>query len=151
LNLDTPFPDTHQKPIETVEQLEFTVSGRAIPQGSKKGFIVGRRVVLVDDNKDLLKPWRATVRDAAEMALAGRTGFTDAVYMLVDFHLPRPKSVRRKLPTVPADLDKLIRAIGDALTDSGAVKDDSLIVTIHANKVYADDKPFVRIKLVGLA
>jgi Holliday junction resolvase RusA-like endonuclease len=35
-------------------------------------------------------------------------------------------------------LDKLIRSVGDALTDSGIVTDDSRIVRISARKLYAE-------------
>jgi Holliday junction resolvase RusA-like endonuclease len=38
---------------------------------------------------------------------------------------------------VSPDLDKLIRAVGDSLTDSGIVVDDSRIVRISARKIYA--------------
>lgn len=34
------------------------------------------------------------------------------------------------------DLDKLVRAVGDALTDAGAFIDDSRIVMITATKAY---------------
>jgi Holliday junction resolvase RusA-like endonuclease len=39
---------------------------------------------------------------------------------------------------VSPDLDKLIRAVGDSLTDSGVVIDDSRIVRISARKLYAE-------------
>jgi len=51
--------------------------------------------------------------------------------------MPKPASVKRSLPSVSPDLDKLIRAVGDSLTDSGVVTDDSRIVRISARKVYA--------------
>jgi Holliday junction resolvase RusA-like endonuclease len=38
------------------------------------------------------------------------------------------------------DLDKLIRAVGDSLTDAGIIRDDSRIITITARKLYADDR-----------
>ena len=136
---------------DTIERLEFTVNGIPVPQGSKRAFNVGKRAVVVDTNKVTLKPWRAHVRQAAEAALDGRTGFTEATFLLVDFYLPRPKSVFRLRPTVAPDLDKLVRAIGDALTDSGVLKDDSLVVSLRANKYYADDKPGVRIVVGELA
>ena len=48
------------------------------------------------------------------------------------------KTVDRQLPSVSPDLDKLIRAVGDSLTDSGVVTDDSRIVRISARKLYAE-------------
>jgi crossover junction endodeoxyribonuclease RusA len=39
----------------------------------------------------------------------------------------------------PPDLDKLLRLVGDALTQSGVVKDDSLIVEASCKKVYGGE------------
>jgi Holliday junction resolvase RusA-like endonuclease len=54
--------------------------------------------------------------------------------------MPKGKTVSRGLPSVAPDLwlDKLIRAVGDALTDSEIVTDDSRIVRISARKLYAE-------------
>lgn len=127
---------------ESIESLTFWVPGVAIPQGSKSIF----RGRLVEANKKL-RPWRAVVKAAAVEALAGREGFTDAVYVSMDFYLPRGKTVVRRRPSVKPDADKLARAINDSLTDSGVLKDDGLIVDLHPRKWYADDEPGVRIKV----
>ena len=59
--------------------------------------------------------------------------------------MERPKSVRQKdraLPIVAPDLDKLVRAVGDGVGQSGFIwGDDSQIVEIVARKFYADDRP----------
>lgn len=59
--------------------------------------------------------------------------------------MERPKSVRQKdraLPIVAPDLDKLVRAVGDGVGQSGYIwGDDSQIVEIVARKFYADDRP----------
>jgi Holliday junction resolvase RusA-like endonuclease len=66
------------------------------------------------------------------------------------FYLDRPSSVstvKRPYPTVPPDLDKLIRGVGDSLT--GVVyDDDSQVIRTLAWKVYADSREpgaFVRV------
>jgi len=127
---------------DILETLEFTVDGIPVPQGSKSLF----RGRMVDANRNL-KPWRATVTRAAKDAIAERPGFDDAVYVLLDFYMPRGKTVRRSRPSVKPDLDKLIRSIFDALTDAGAWTDDGLVVSVHAQQWYAGDKPHVRIKI----
>jgi Holliday junction resolvase RusA-like endonuclease len=48
----------------------------------------------------------------------------------------KPKTVNRQMPTVPPDLDKLIRAVLDGLTGV-AYKDDGQVVRISAVKIYA--------------
>ena len=66
------------------------------------------------------------------------------------FYLDRPSSVsmvKRPHPTVPPDLDKLLRAVGDSC--SGVIyEDDSQVIRTLAWKVYADNREpgaFVRV------
>jgi Holliday junction resolvase RusA-like endonuclease len=132
--------------VDELEVVEFTIPGIAIPQGSKTVFN-GRAV---EANKKL-RPWRKVVTAAAVEALAGRPGFDTAVTAIIDFYLPRPRTVRRLRPSVKPDIDKTTRAIFDGLTDSGLVVDDALIVCLSAAKWYADDKPYVRVKIRRLA
>lgn len=102
---------------------EFFVEGEPIPQGSMKAFVRGRRAVLVSDNPRL-KEWRATIAaNAPALMLEG------AVRLDVGFVMPKPKSVKRLLPHVRPDLDKLIRALLDGLTGK-CFKDDSQVVFI---------------------
>jgi Holliday junction resolvase RusA-like endonuclease len=91
-----------------------------------------------------VKPWRKAIASAVETAFVAsgdRTPFTVPVVVYATFFMPRPKSVKRLLPSVAPDLDKLQRALGDALSvDSTALEDDALIVRWHTAKVYADDQ-----------
>ena len=52
------------------------------------------------------------------------------------FYLPRPKRPKFWAPATTPDCDKLQRALGDALTSAGVIKDDSRIVTWHATKAW---------------
>jgi Holliday junction resolvase RusA-like endonuclease len=86
-------------------------------------------------------PWRAAVNEAvsrAWIATADSSSFSDPVEIRATFYLPRPKTVKRLLPSVPPDLDKLERGLFDALTLAGAWADDSLVVRSQAAKLYAD-------------
>lgn len=63
------------------------------------------------------------------------------VELHVTFYLERPASIsmsKRPFPIVPPDVDKLVRAIGDGLTDAGVWGDDSQVVLLVASKEYAD-------------
>lgn len=55
--------------------------------------------------------------------------------MQLDFAFIKPKTVNRNRPSVKPDLDKLIRAVLDALTGI-AYTDDSQVVRILAQKSY---------------
>ena len=58
-----------------------------------------------------------------------------AVQLELTFVLAKPKTVKRIYPFVRPDLDKLCRAVLDALTGI-AYKDDQQVVTLNANKIY---------------
>jgi Holliday junction resolvase RusA-like endonuclease len=60
----------------------------------------------------------------------------DALVVVLHFHLERPKTVRRLEPTVKPDLDKLVRAVLDGITDARAWNDDSQVIAVWATKSY---------------
>jgi len=114
-----------------------------VPQGSKS---ISRSGHMYEANKNL-DPWRKRVAEAGreEMAALEMEVIEGPVWVDLQFIFARPKkhyrangSLRPDAPrycTRRPDTDKLIRAIGDALT--GVVwKDDSLIVRLLASKRY---------------
>lgn len=118
--------------------IQVFVPGVAQPQGSKNAYNRGGRCVLVEANKNL-PVWRTFVADKLEEANAGCEPMSGPVSLTAIFFMPKPKTVTRLLPHVKPDLDKLIRAIGDAATKSGVINDDSQICEIVAHKVYEAD------------
>lgn len=134
------------------KELYFTALGVPRPQGSKRYIGNGRFVEASN-----VKPWRRCIAEAvkrAQTATGDETPFSEPVVVYATFYLPRPKSVRRLLPSVAPDLDKLCRALGDALSvDAGVIEDDALIIKWHASKLYADQRDAgvrVAIKTVAL-
>jgi Holliday junction resolvase RusA-like endonuclease len=123
--------------VSAVEVVSFLVPGKPVQQGSKQGYVVGKRAVLVDANKTELKPWRAKVTAAARAAHEG-SKLLGAVVVAVEFRFVRPKTVKRAWPAVKPDLDKLERAILDGVTDAGVWADDSQVVRMSSSKVYAE-------------
>lgn len=129
--------------------LDLFVPGRPAPQGSKRHVGGGR---LVESSK-AVAPWRTAIAWHAAQAFTDGP-LQDAVLLDVEFVMPRPSSYPKR--TTPAatkkpDLDKLIRAVADAL--SGVVwRDDSQMVRIAATKRLAelDEQPGARIR-VGAA
>lgn len=120
--------------------ISFFVEGIPVPQGSKICKCLGARPVMWEANAKL-KNWRATVTAQAqiEMIAKGLETITNPVELVLDFRLPKPKSVTRGVPSVKPDLDKLIRAVGDALTKSAIYKDDALVIAIGASKSYSEN------------
>lgn len=116
--------------------IAFAVKGTPAPQGSKRGFVVNGRAVITDANPAPLKTWRDDVKAAAVDAMNGAVPFSGPVELVVTFVLQRPKSVKRDLPYVRPDLDKLARSTCDALTAAGVYRDDAQIVDMRVRKVY---------------
>lgn len=57
----------------------------------------------------------------------------------VTFYLPRPQRPRFPVPAVKPDVDKLQRALGDALETSRVLTNDSRITDWNARARYAND------------
>ena len=142
-----------------MDSISFFVPGEPITEGSVRTFTSGQRVVVTHDRGPELDAWRTSVKRAAQEA-AREAGweprYDGPVAVTAVFMLCRPKSAKKRLmPHVKPDLDKLIRAVGDALApykQPGVLKDDSRIVTWHASKHYATPyKPgvFITVSPVG--
>jgi Holliday junction resolvase RusA-like endonuclease len=129
--------------------LVVVVRGTPAPQGSKRHVGGGR---MVEQSRNLA-PWRAVVTQAAALAKIRTPSWAPApdapLALNVTFTVARPASHWRTgkhshllRPSAPADpiarpdLDKLIRSTMDALTDSGAISDDSRVIYVSAVKAY---------------
>lgn len=110
------------------------VPGVPAPQGSKRH--VGRGILI--ESSKAVGPWRERVALAAHSHARGLLGGPVSVDLV--FVLPRPKSAP-KCTTLPAvkrpDIDKLARAILDALTGVW-IADDSQVIDLRATKHIAD-------------
>jgi crossover junction endodeoxyribonuclease RusA len=115
-------------------EIKIDVFGEPASQGSHS--VIHGRIVQVNSAKH--KRWRNAVAFAA-LDLVGPDFelIDEPVELSVIFYLPRPKTVTREFPAVMPDLDKLIRSVGDSLTGT-VIRDDSRIIAIHAQKLYAD-------------
>jgi Holliday junction resolvase RusA-like endonuclease len=115
------------------------VLGKPQPQGSSRAFVVNGKPVITSANKNL-KPWRTVVEWEARNQWQGQPPLKGAVLVWLEFRLHRPKSVKREIPTVKPDLDKMIRSVLDALTSAHVWDDDAQVWAIHASKRYADEE-----------
>lgn len=117
------------------KQLSFDVEGTPVPQGSMRS--VGK---FMKSDNPATRPWRYWV---GFKALEARTaagiheimfGRHVPVRLFATFYFTRPKKYR-ELPAVKPDLDKLCRALCDALTGVIWV-DDGQVVKMVARKAY---------------
>jgi crossover junction endodeoxyribonuclease RusA len=124
--------------------LVLDVSGLPVPQGSMKTWMHKGKPIVTSASKGL-KEWRNLVALQASLSMQGRAPIpkrTHAVEITLAFHMPRPGSgvpKSQKAPRSRPDLDKLVRAVFDALTGV-AFQDDSQATQLRASKTYADGR-----------
>lgn len=115
--------------------IKFTVHGKPAPQGSMRAFHRPgmKHAVITSDNKKL-KPWRQEISGMAQNQ--GAVASLGPMVVTLDFYFSRPKSAKKRNGmTVKPDVDKLARAVLDALT--GIIfHDDSQVVHLTARKHY---------------
>ena len=118
--------------------IEFTIAGTVAGQGSKRfvGVSNAGRGILIEQSTRV-KPWRQAV--VAAFKRLSVPMIKGAVEVEMTFSFARPKSAKRKYPSVAPDADKCVRATSDALTQAGAWEDDARVVILSARKVYATD------------
>jgi Holliday junction resolvase RusA-like endonuclease len=104
---------------------------------------------MFDSNKKL-KQWRGVVTAATRLQLIQQrsNGFEadEPLAVFLEFYLERPKTVKRLFPAVKPDLDKLVRAVFDGITDGRAWHDDSQVIAVYASKHYGAT-PGVQIRI----
>lgn len=125
------------------------VAGIPQPKGSHRALariINGKPVGMLveggtDNGKKKLAVWAKQIETAAAAEIQ-RTGVAwtskdAAIAVEALFWIERPKTVRRVWPITKPDLDKLERAVLDAMTRAGLWVDDCQVVDIRAVKRYA--------------
>ena len=148
--------------------LEFTVFGEPTPKGSLRpvpgrGRLTGKTMLIPDNQTELLR-WAGRVIDAARSArvAAGMDRPMEAAMVELEFNFARPaghygsgKNAGQLLRSAPAekvtkpDLDKLVRAVYDSLTQAYVVLDDNAIVESHERKQFGE--PCLCVKVTELA
>lgn len=122
--------------------LRFTVLGVARPKGSTRAFMrPGMKFPIVTSDNKSVKGWEESVRAAIQQHAAGFF-FEGPVSVRIAFHLPRPKTLPKRVDahTKKPDVDKLARGSLDAM--KGILwTDDSQVVDLHVTKHYAADQP----------
>jgi Holliday junction resolvase RusA-like endonuclease len=130
-------------------RVAFTVLGAAQTKGSAKAFVPKKwaqdavaqgkapRAIVTNDNPNA-KAWEQRIATEAQK-VGGGALFTGPVILTVAFHLPRPKSLPKRVThhmTRP-DCDKATRCVLDALTGV-LYGDDGQVVELHVRKQFAE-------------
>ena len=121
--------------------ITFQVHGLPIPQGSARSWVVNGKPVITSAAKGLAT-WRRLVADVAQR-FAPTEPWLGPVGIELHFGIPK----RRVWPDKRPDLDKLCRAVFDALTYV-VYADDSQVVEIAATKDYGPPGVVVEVRKI---
>lgn len=141
--------------------IDVQIVGVPVAQGS----MVRRGLRIAHSNDKELKTWRYAIM--SELAAAKPIGWDEskAVEVTATFKFQRPQShygsgrnAHKLLPSAPkekttaCDLDKAIRAVGDAIEQSGILRNDSQIVYWNAGKryVYDGELPGLDLRIIAM-
>lgn len=126
-----------------MKEVIFSVEGTPRPKGSFRA-MRGRFVIPGSKHQ---KGWENAIKEAAYLAMSDEEQFekrplrVDVVFAfkrpLSDFNKFGLKTGASLAPTKKPDVDKIVRTLGDALTDV-VYGDDSWITCINASKVWAE-------------
>lgn len=149
--VEPPIPDDGLDDLPVRDLWKFRVEGEAVPQGSMVAFIskTTGRAMMKPSNEKALKTWRRHVEQTASAARPPwlRKPADGSIYVALLFVRERGedylvdgttlKKGARRFPDTAPDIDKLTRAMLDALTQV-AFTNDARVVTCLATKRYAE-------------
>lgn len=121
-----------------MNSIHIFIHGQPSPQGSKTGFRRRDGSVGVRPATKTERPWRQLVVDMLSREWRGPP-MEGGLELTLTFALLRPKSVsfkKRPTPSTRPDIDKLLRAVMDALKLAGAIREDGQIVSVQMLKEY---------------
>jgi crossover junction endodeoxyribonuclease RusA len=121
------------------DELHWFVPGHPRPKGSYRAVNVpGFEYTKIVNTNPKTKAWERIV--SAVSATEASQPWGGPVAVRLKFYMPRPNSVKRRYPAAHPDIDKLGRAVLDALT--GIVyTDDKQVVRLDLSKHYDDEHP----------
>lgn len=126
-----------------MDNVRFWLTGNPKPKGSLTPTKWGK----LRNASKYTDRWCKDIRLQLEAIFSDRTElFTCPVECTYTFYIERPKTVKRYFPSIAPDLDKLVRAINDAMTGIIYV-DDGLICAQREVKMYARSVPGVMVEV----
>jgi len=112
--------------------ITFHVEGTPAPQGSKTRTRYG-----MFESSKRVKPWR----EAVIAAVSNMEQIAPPYEVRAHFFIPRPRTTAAAHPVAPAigDVDKMLRATLDGLTQGGIITDDRFVIEAHTSKAWAGE------------
>lgn len=128
--------------------LQVFVMGEPTAQGSKRHVGHG---IMREENEAKLRPWREALAWQLHAERRGAPTMEGPVEVTLTFHLRAPRQPRQwwqrqgRWVAYAPDIDKLARAVLDAMTVAGVVADDGQVALLNVAKLYATERTGVAI------
>lgn len=122
--------------------IKFMVYGQPIPKARARTVLRGGKVMTFTPAKT--RSWETLV--ALEANRYVHKLLEGPVALTVNFFLVKPRSTKRKWPTVRPDLDNLLKSVKDALCGR-VFRDDAQVVRCEMGKYYTCELPRVEIEV----
>ena len=133
--------------MERITIIEFTIEGKAEPQGRPRAVRMGAGVRMYDPPKSKAYKQVVSLKGRSYMARNHLEPYTEPLKVTLEFYFKPPKSYSKKrLKAIEnleeffikkPDIDNLVKCVTDGLNGI-AYLDDALIVELVAKKQYAD-------------
>lgn len=123
----------------------FWIDGEPVAKGSRTTGVRKDGSRYTRESSERVKPWMTSASQQlfAQANDRRRYRFGDkAVALTVEFLCRRPVNPTHAHPS-RGDLDKMVRAVSDALVQAGVLADDRHIIVVHASKRYTMGDPGV--------
>jgi Holliday junction resolvase RusA-like endonuclease len=140
--------------VPSFRGVQFRVRGIPVPQGTARAFVAGGRAYLATDANRPSSPigaWRGAIAREAQLVMGTSSLIEAPVAVVATFGLPRPRSLPRRVtqPDAKPDVDKLARALLDAITGV-VIRDDAQVIDLQLRKLYDDEQPGVFVNVLEL-
>lgn len=119
-------------PAESRPRAAFRVSGYPAPKGSRVYFGKGRS----KESSDRCKPWVEQIAYCAQANRPAGAPLEPPYSVELAFYMPEGARPKYGWPTKDGDLDKLVRAVLDGLTQGGLIVDDRHVTRITTTKLF---------------
>lgn len=113
------------------------IPGKATPQGSKTGFVINGKAILVDASTGN-KAWREIVKSTIK-SHKDYIRMPGPVNVALTFYMQKAKSNKTTHMAQKPDVDKLARSVLDGISDSELIEDDQRVIYLTARKQWADE------------
>ena len=121
----------------------FVIPGPPVAKGRPRFAMRGIKAIAYTPDKTTA--WEKGAKLIIRAGMEGNTPLGGPVGAEFCFHMPKPKRMTRRHPSVGADIDNLVKAACDSMNGLAYI-DDAQIVRLTARKEYSD-YPMVLIRI----